>query len=446
MAASPPIPISLFNLLRDRLGGSIQLIRCTKATLVHFSHTLEDLVLRHELPAIIFTGFQESSHWREETARYRALAEVVQQVCIFAGGQLPPESNARELHVTLSGDDPLRQEWFLGIFSARFAAILCGQDRQVPFEEEATREFDTIWSFAPAVISEVLDLLEQVVGQYRPERLEWLQAARRNVPHVASDPVLVSELTGELLRYEETLNRRLQRSSKALERQLTWREQFTETLVHDLRTPLEGLNRTISFLRQYDDLDPATTAEMLDMAALSVNNLSDMVQLLLDTNRLETNQLSLHFAPVAPQRLIDRALTAMQPLLRLAQLQFSVNLDPAVRVIVGDEDLLVRVVQNLIGNAVRFTGTGGRITFELAQDKPGWLQLRLRDTGIGIGAEALPYIFERYYRSGSGEQRSGGIGLYFCRLAVEAHGGQIHAASQVGLGTTITITLPLRPV
>lgn len=444
MTNLPPIPISLFDLLRHRLGSSVQLIRCTKATLVHFSHTLEDLVLRHELPAIIFTGFQESSHWREETERYRALADVVQQVCIFAGGDLPPESNARELHVTLSGDDPLRQEWFLGIFSERFTSILCGQDRQIPFEEEATREFDTIWSFAPPVIIEVLDLLEQVVAQYRPDRLALLQAARRNIPHGASDPVLVTELTGELLRYEETLNRRLQRSSKLLAQQLAWREQLTETLVHDLRTPLEGVNQTIAFLRQYDDLDQSTITEMLDMAALSVNNLNAMVQLILDTNRLETNQLSLHYAPIAPQQLVDQSITTIQSLLRLAQVHFSSVIDPQVRAIVCDSNMMVRVLQNLIGNAVRFTTAGGQIVLEMTQARAGMLQIRVRDTGVGIAPEALPHIFERYYHTSDGKRRTGGIGLFFCRLAVEAHGGKIRADSQLGVGTTITITIPLR--
>ncbi len=444
MSSSPPIPLSLFDLLHHRLGSSVQLIRCTKATLVHFSHSLEDLVLRHQLAAIIFTGFQESSHWAQETARYRALADVVQQICIFAGGSLPPESNVRELHVTLSGDDPLRQEWFLGIFSERFTAILCGQDRLIPFEDEALREFDTIWSFTPAVINEVLDLLEHVVAQYRPDRVELLRAARQKIPHIAPDPVLVTELTGELLRYEETLNQRLQRSSRALEQQLAWHEQLTEALVHDLRTPLEGVNQTIAFLREYTDLDPATIAEMLDMAALSVNNLSGLVQLILDANRLETNQFSLQYAPIAPQQLIDRALRAVQPLLNLAQLQFISKIDAQIRAVVCDGDLMVRVLQNLLGNAIRFTAAGGQVTLEMSETKPGWVQIRLLDTGIGIAPEAIAKIFERYYFTGSGERRSGGIGLYFCRLAVVAHGGQIRAESRVGVGTTIIILLPLR--
>ncbi|NJO21566.1 MAG: anti-anti-sigma factor, partial [Spirulinaceae cyanobacterium RM2_2_10] len=178
MSDARAIPVSLFALLRDELGATVDVIRCTKATLVHISHTLEDMVLHNQLAAIIFTGFQESSHWREETERYRALVNIAQQVCIFAGAPLPPESAASELRITLSGDDPLRQEWFLGILSDRFAVILCGQDQQSSVEEEALREFDTIWSFEPAVVDRVMGLLENVVAHYRPERLPQLQEAR----------------------------------------------------------------------------------------------------------------------------------------------------------------------------------------------------------------------------------------------------------------------------
>src|SRR6185503_17856961 len=105
--------LSLFKLLRQKLDQRLPTVRCTKATLVHLSHTLEDTILSRRIPAMIFTGFQESAYWRQETERYWALAQVAQQVCIFAGAPLPPESETTSLHVTLNGNDPLRQEWFL---------------------------------------------------------------------------------------------------------------------------------------------------------------------------------------------------------------------------------------------------------------------------------------------------------------------------------------------
>ena len=206
---SAPLQVSLFANLVDDLGDDVEIIRCTKATLVHISHQLEDLVLRHELPAMIFTGFQESSHWQQETARYRKLASKAMQVCIFAGKPLPMESNAKQLHVQLEGDDPLRQEWFLLILSPEFSSLLCGQDNLVATEDEATREFDTIWSFDVDLILRTLDMLENVIEHYRPDRIQALQEARRRYPPTTIAPQYISELSLEIVRYEEALSREL---------------------------------------------------------------------------------------------------------------------------------------------------------------------------------------------------------------------------------------------
>lgn len=205
-----PLSISLFEHLRAHFGERFPVIRCTKMTLVHLSHTLEDIVLRERIPALLFTGFQESGHWRKETARYRALADVAQQVCIFAGRMPPEDSHERTLHVRLVGDDPLRQEWFLCILSERMSVVLCGQDQAVPAAEEALRQFDTLWTFDPDAINEVLDLLERVIGHYRPERLSSLQEARRALPPIQPDPRLVTELTRQMIEFEEILNRQAQ--------------------------------------------------------------------------------------------------------------------------------------------------------------------------------------------------------------------------------------------
>ena len=130
--------LSIFETLKDKVGDEIPVISLTKATLVHLSHTLEDFVLRRQLPAFIFTGFQESSHWRKETERYQKLADTAMQVCIFAGKPLPEDSNSEAVQIELEGDDPLRQEWFLGIFSTEFSVILCGLDNLTATSRRST--------------------------------------------------------------------------------------------------------------------------------------------------------------------------------------------------------------------------------------------------------------------------------------------------------------------
>jgi signal transduction histidine kinase len=115
-----------------------------------------------------------------------------------------------------------------------------------------------------------------------------------------------------------------------------------------------------------------------------------------------------------------------------------------VKIVWGDKTLLGRVVQNLVGNASKFSPRGGKINVSITLAPNGKdLELRVRDTGAGMSAAALPYIFDRYYQARDGDRRGAGLGLYFCRLTSEAHQGSIRAASQIGSGTTITLVLPL---
>lgn len=268
-----------------------------------------------------------------------------QQVCIFAGGLLPPETQASKLHITLRGDDPLSQEWFLALLCPQFAVLLCGQDRQLDAEDEATRQFDTLWSFKPAVLERVLDQLEQVVAAYRSERLDALQAARQRFPLVAPDPDLVTSFTAELIRYEEELQRRLAATAQQLHHQQRWREDLLATLVHDLRSPLQAVALSLDMLRFPADLSAEDMAMVLGRGASGAKQLQTLIQLTV--------------AP-APQ--------------------------------------------------------------------PRQLEIRVRDTGRGIAPDVLPYIFERYHQGQRNDRRGYGLGLYFCRLVAEAHGGQIRLA------------------
>ncbi|MEO7910392.1 MAG: ATP-binding protein [Roseiflexaceae bacterium] len=440
------LDVSLFKLLRQEFGDALAPVRCTKATLVHLSHTLEDLVLREQLPALLFTGFQESSHWREETERYRALAAIAQQVCIFAGGTLPPESSAKELHVILRGDDPLRQEWFVVLLCAEFSALLCGQDRQAPASEEATRQFDTLWSFEPEVIERVLDLLERVVANYRPERLAVLQDARAAFPPISPNSKVITTFTTELIRFEEQLHQRLHTMTAVLNEQLRWRDDLTATLVHDMRSPLQGLTMSIEMLSMANTFDQETLTHMLGVAKRSTDGLTSLVQLILDTNQLAAGQLLVSWQPMYPTTFLTEALEPLQAMCQASNQRLDVQCDQRVKIMWGDKTLLGRVVQNLVSNASKFTPQDGEIYISIVLAPSGKdLELRVRDTGAGMSPAALPHIFDRYYQASKDDRRGTGLGLYFCKLAIEAHRGTIRATSQVGSGATMTIVVPLLP-
>ncbi len=209
--------LSIFAALQNTLGDQLPTVSLTKATLVHLSHTLEDFVLKRKMPAMLFTGFQESSHWRTETERYRELADVAMQVCIFAGKPLPADQTLGAIQIELEGEDPLRQEWFVAILADEFSVILCGLDNLRPADREAHRTFDTVWSFDPTVVGSVLDVLEEVIANYRPDVLPQLLSARRTYPLGDPNVELLNTFMQELLRFEDKLQYELMTRTHDLE-------------------------------------------------------------------------------------------------------------------------------------------------------------------------------------------------------------------------------------
>ncbi|MBC7262504.1 MAG: hypothetical protein H5T63_10905, partial [Chloroflexi bacterium] len=114
-------------------------------------------------------------------------------------------------------------------------------------------------------------------------------------------------------------------------------------------------------------------------------------------------------------------------------------------VVFGDKERLKQVVRNLVHNAIKFTPKGGHVTI-FATVEPGRIVVSVQDDGIGIPAEALPHLFERFYQvDSSSTRRAGGtgLGLYICKQIVTAHGGEIWVRSEVGKGSTFSFTLPL---
>lgn len=256
-----PTLASLYEQTRALLRGRVEPILCNKPTLVHISHVLEDIVLKNRLPALMFTGFQRSSHWAAETARYQALAKVARQVCIFVGRPLPPESPASVIQVALDEGDPLLQEWFVLILSQTFSALLTGRDTANPHVTEDITEFETLISFEPDVVDVVCRYLEGVLLHYRPELVPTLRDAVTNYQaSYVPNPHYLTSVVGESFRFQLSLNRQIADAERR-NRQVTQRlsdERQLQSLVLDMSpsfivlTDLEGrivmANRAIAGL------------------------------------------------------------------------------------------------------------------------------------------------------------------------------------------------------
>ncbi len=445
MAIQQPPSLSLFKHLEAALGTLIQPVRCSKATLVHLSHTLEDLVLSKRLPALVFTGFQESAYWRQETERYRALADVAQQVCIFAGKPLPPESSANTLHVALSGDDPLRQEWFLVILSTQFSVLLCGQDRQVAGIEEPLRQFDTLWSFEPALVNRALDVVEDAIAFYRPEKLAALQAARRAYPPVTPDAALFTSFVTEMLRFEENLHQRvntlyleLGKQASDLERAYKELESFNYSVSHDLRAPLramEGFSRIV--LKDFAPLLPTEAQRYLTLVNRNAEQMSHLIDELLRFSRLSRQPLIRR--PTNPQELVRLALLDLQTYTAGRDIEFQVAAMPEC---LCDPTLYKQVYVNLLSNAIKFTALRPRAKIQIGWQQENAEQVYfVRDNGVGFDMKYAGKLFGVFQRlHNSSEYEGSGVGLAIVQRIVQRHGGRVWAQAEPGQGATFYFT------
>jgi signal transduction histidine kinase len=241
-------------------------------------------------------------------------------------------------------------------------------------------------------------------------------------------------------------NSQLAEKSRQLEELDRQKNLLTTTLVHDLRQPLTGLLSGLISVLQHGHLDNATR-ELLHIVQLSAGNLQAMVTDLLDVAALEAGTQIIRREAVDPADFISAGVqdVGLIALDRDIDLYLAVPDDlPAVN---GDAPKLRRVVMNLVDNAVKFTPSYGTVSVKACDDpEHGRLLVSVSDTGRGIPDEFHDCIFEKFAvldRGRSEGRRSSGLGLAFCKMIVQAHGGDIWVESEVGRGSTFTFSLPV---
>lgn len=225
----------------------------------------------------------------------------------------------------------------------------------------------------------------------------------------------------------------------ALEQQ---RDNLTHMIIHDLRSPLGGIQGGLELLAAALPNLPAEERKWLDLALASTRDLGRMIGTLLDVTRLETSRMPLH---PAPADLAEIARHGVELLGAQALARCDIDTGGAAPLpLVCDAALLVRVVSNLVGNALKFSPEETRVRVTVRTDG-ACATLRVTDCGPGIPAPYQARIFEKF---GQGDlphlhrKASTGLGLAFCKLAVEAHGGRIGVESAEGQGSTFWIELP----
>lgn len=226
-------------------------------------------------------------------------------------------------------------------------------------------------------------------------------------------------------------------------------EQQRVTLIgnvaHELRTPLAGIE---GYLEGLVDGVFSSDVETLGAMQHEVRRLRRLVDDLQQLSRVEAGQIVLNIDAIDLPSLVQRVVTQLQPQAIAQCLRIEVESDPADLYVLADADRTAQILVNLVGNAIQYTPEGGCITLRVSSDA-ALAQVAVEDTGVGIPPEALPYLFERFYRVDPSRARSSGgsgIGLTIARHLAWAMGGELSAASAGrGKGSTFTLTLPLAP-
>ncbi|HTB64068.1 MAG TPA: response regulator [Opitutales bacterium] len=225
-------------------------------------------------------------------------------------------------------------------------------------------------------------------------------------------------------------------------REQQMRESLLHMIVHDLRTPLAGLEGFLQLLQMSagSKLDDRP-AHYLKQALHASHNLAHQIDLLLDIHRMEEGKMPVQAVAHDVRGVVDRALEPLRPLFGNRKLKLEMPQTPTPGV--GDPGLLGRVLSNLVGNAIAFTSAQeGEISVRL-RNGANMVRVEVEDNGSGIEPEKLEMIFEKFTQVGEQvRSRSSGLGLAFCKLAMEAQHGKIGVVSRVGLGSRFWFEVP----
>jgi len=223
------------------------------------------------------------------------------------------------------------------------------------------------------------------------------------------------------------------------------KDEFLATMSHELRTPLTSILGW-SRLMGSNQLSQKEKERAIQVIQRNAEAQAKLVEDLLDVSRIITGKLKIDFQPVSFASITESAINSLRPAVDAKQLQIETSIDPASGPILGDPARLEQIVTNLLSNAIKFTAQRGKIDVRLERDD-SCVRLEVRDTGVGIAAEHLPHIFERFRQVDSSNVRAHGglgLGLAIVDYLVKQQGGNISAESEgLGKGATFTVEFPL---
>lgn len=287
----------------------------------------------------------------------------------------------------------------------------------------------------------IISLLSVFIGSYTAKRLTGpISGAIKTAEQISEGnyDVRISEVTAT--REIVALSGAINRLAETLGAQETLRKRLTADVAHELRTPLANLQ---SHLEAMTDGIWEPDTERLKSCLDEAVRLSRIVNDLDTLARYDGGEVLLNMEDFELSELIRQTAAGFENI--FTQKNISLDLEENERIIRADRDKLARVLVNILSNALKYTPEGGRIEIRQTGDK-GSVKVSVKDNGIGISAENLSHVFERFFRADKSRSRATGgtgIGLSIAKSLIEAHGGSIKVKSALGSGSEFIIVLPV---
>ena len=347
-----------------------------------------------------------------------------------AGEQLSPAQLAEGVPVVVNGEQvgTLLVETRVQIYSAAELLFLRRTNRAIALALLSATLFAAVmgWFIARGLTRPIKNLTA-VTREF---------SAGKAVPKVE---VRGSDEVAELSQAFNQLTTRLQQSDRL-------RKQMTADIAHDLRTPLTVVGGYLEAIRLGD---LPLSEDRLDVMSAEIGHMQNMVADLRLLSQSDSGELVLQRETLDPAVLVRQVVSVFALPAENKGVRLRAEAEEGLGLISGDFGRLMRVLENLTANALRYTPAGGEIVISntrLDDGGKGWAELRVRDSGSGIDPQDLPFIFERFQRgdkSRHAEENQSGLGLAIVRALVEAHGGRVWAESKPGEGTLMIVRLPL---
>jgi heavy metal sensor kinase len=251
--------------------------------------------------------------------------------------------------------------------------------------------------------------------------------------------VAVPRSRDELGRLAETLNDMLNRIERGVQEQ----QRLVADASHELRTPLAVMRSEIDVILRAPDLPEEDAREVLSSVGEEVERMSRILDNLLTLARIDEGRLDLLCAPQRLDTMVAEVLDKLRPIAHAKGISLVAEGEPVE--VLADGPRFELVITNLVDNAIKYTGAGGSVRVVVWRDRHE-AGITVHDTGPGIGADALPHLFDRFYRADASRSRAdggSGLGLSICKEIITAHGGRLWASSELGHGSSFTLAMPL---